>query len=67
MKTVIVNISAAGDVTVEAQGVRGSGCAALTKAIEEAVGRVTADQKKPEFFQQQVNRATAGTGHPHRS
>lgn len=65
MQTVIVNISEAGEVKVEAQGVQGSGCQALTAAIEGALGRTVADQKKPEFFQQQVNHANAGAGHSH--
>lgn len=62
MQTVIVNIGVEGEVKVEAQGVQGSGCHALTKAIEDALGRVSADQKKPEFFQQQTNTAAAGLG-----
>lgn len=53
MQHVIVTIDAEGNTTVEAQGVQGSGCAALTKAIEESLGKTVADQKKPEFFQQQ--------------
>lgn len=64
MEQVIVEIDAEGNVKVEAQGVRGSGCAALTKAIEESLGATTADQKKPEFFQaqQQKEQARAGSG-----
>ena len=65
MQSVTVNISADGEVKVEAQGVQGSGCQALTKAIEDAIGRTTADQKKSEFFQRQTNHATAGTGNHH--
>lgn len=61
MQTVIVNIDADGEVKVSAQGVAGPGCHALTRAIEQALGATTADQKKPEFYQQQtagqVNRA----------
>ena len=53
MQTVIVNIDADGEVKVEAQGVVGSGCAALTKAIEQSLGATTGDVKKPEYFQQQ--------------
>lgn len=53
MQQVIVNIDAQGNTTVEAKGVQGSGCAALTRAIEEALGKTVTDQKKAEFFQQQ--------------
>jgi hypothetical protein len=59
MQTAIVNISAAGEVKVEAQGVRGTDCAALTREIEASLGRVTADVKKPEYFQQQTQNASA--------
>jgi len=63
MQIVNVNIDVEGNVKVDAHGVQGSGCQALTKAIEESLGRVTDDQKKPEYFQQQVNHARAGGGH----
>lgn len=63
MQTVIVNIGVDGNVKVEAQGVQGTGCHALTRAIEDAIGPVTADQKKPEYYQQQANHATAGHSH----
>ena len=51
MEQILVDISADGTVKVEADGVRGQGCAALTKAIEAAIGRTSRDIKKPEFFQ----------------
>ena len=38
-------------VKVEALGVTGQGCQALTKAIEEAIGSVADRQYKPEFHQ----------------
>ena len=47
-----VTVGADGSVTVEAHGVKGSGCKALTEAIERAIGTTTADTKKPEFMQQ---------------
>lgn len=52
MESVIVTVKADGSVKVEAQGVKGSGCKALTKAIEDSLGVVTSDVKKPEFYQQ---------------
>jgi acylphosphatase len=60
MQQVIVNISPDGEVKVEAAGVAGSGCQQLTKAIEDALGRATADVKKPEFYQSQVQQQAAG-------
>lgn len=51
MQQVEVTIGADGSVKVEANGVRGSGCKALTAAIESAIGTTTSDVKKPEFMQ----------------
>jgi hypothetical protein len=65
MRSVVnIEISAKGDVTVEANGVRGSGCQALTRGIENALGTVTADTKKTEYFQQA--NADAGTRAEHK-
>lgn len=63
MQTVIVKIDAEGNVKVEAAGVIGSGCQALTRAIEESLGKVSADQKKQEFFQRQQVNATRAARH----
>lgn len=51
MPQIEVTIDNEANVTVDAQGVRGSGCQALTKAIESAIGQTTGDVKKPEFNQ----------------
>ncbi|MCC7421816.1 MAG: DUF2997 domain-containing protein [Planctomycetaceae bacterium] len=51
MPEVIVDVSPEGEVKVEANGVVGSGCQQLTKAIEQSIGKTTGDQKKPEFHQ----------------
>lgn len=48
MAQVIVLIDPKGKVVVEADGVRGEGCSALTERIEAAVGRSTDKQFKPE-------------------
>ena len=62
MPEVNVTISPTGEVKVEAANVQGAGCSALTQAIEAALGRTTADVKKPEYYQQQVNPAGAKRG-----
>lgn len=58
MQEVIVTVDETGDVKVEARGVKGSGCKALTEAIEKAIGTVSGDVKKPEFTQQAERRIT---------
>lgn len=62
MPQVIVKISDDGTVTVEGQNVSGPDCAALTKGIENALGKTVSDLKKPEFHQSTsaAQSATAG-------
>lgn len=57
---VIVTVSPQGEVTVEAAGVIGKGCEALTKPFEQALGTVKSDQKKPEYHQQASQPQKAG-------
>lgn len=53
MKQVIVDISAAGTVKVEAQGFKGVGCDKATEQIEISLGgEVGKKKRKPEFYQQ---------------
>lgn len=58
---IVVTISPDAQVSVEAQNVKGSGCQALTRAIEAALGQTSGDVKKSEFFQQgtQTEKANA--------
>lgn len=49
---VIVTISETGEIQVEAAGIVGKGCEALTKPFEQGLGVRTGDKKKPEFLQQ---------------
>jgi len=51
---VIVTISPTGKVQVEADGVVGSGCEALTQAMQEGLGETVESQKKPEYYSQQA-------------
>ena len=48
---IIVTITKANEVTVEAKGFVGKGCEAATEAIENALGGVDARNRKPEYFQ----------------
>jgi hypothetical protein len=49
MPQVIITITADGQSKVEAKGVRGAGCQALTRDIEKALGTTAADTKTAEF------------------
>jgi hypothetical protein len=60
MQQVIVTVDEMGEITVESKGVIGSGCKALTEAIEKALGETTGDVKKPEFYQQAKQVARQG-------
>lgn len=54
---IIVQITPDGEVEIEVNGVVGSGCAALTKALEESLGITTSDEKKAEFHRREVQHA----------
>ena len=45
-----VKISPTGEITVEAEGFKGNGCEAATKAIEEALGKPRERIRKPDFW-----------------
>ena len=49
MEEIIVEVAANGDVRVEGKGIKGHGCTALTKAIEEALGTVASRKLTAEF------------------
>jgi len=47
-----VRVSPTGEITVEAEGFKGNGCEAATKAIEEALGKPRERNRKPDFWRQ---------------
>lgn len=47
-----VKVSSTGDITVEAEGFKGNGCEAATKAIEDALGKPRERIRKPDFWRQ---------------
>ena len=52
-----------GEITVEADGFKGQGCEAATKAFEEALGTTNKRTRKPDFWRQsqrQQNRQQLG-------
>jgi hypothetical protein len=51
-----VKISPTGEITVEAEGFKGKGCEAATKAIEDALGKPREHTRKPDFWRQSQHR-----------
>jgi hypothetical protein len=56
----VVKIDKAGNVTVEANGVRGKSCDKLTAPMQRALGATTGRDLKPEHFAD--DRAALGQG-----
>ena len=48
-----ITVEEDGTTKIEVKGCTGRQCADLTRDLERALGTVTADVKKPEYFQQQ--------------
>lgn len=49
--TITIDIDEDGTPTVEVHGVKGSGCLAVSKALEEALGAVTTRTKTKEYYE----------------
>jgi hypothetical protein len=64
-RSIQVKISPTGEINVEANGFKGKGCEAATKAIEEALGKPRERIRKPDFWRQSQanqNQQTLGEG-----
>ena len=64
-RRILVRVSPAGEITVEADGFQGSGCEAATKAIENALGKSGGRTRKPAYWRQdqrQENKQQLGGG-----
>ena len=61
MKSIEIEISPAGDIHIDAVGFSGADCDQATAFLEEVLGKVSAKQRKPEFYRKacrkQVQRA----------
>lgn len=51
MSEIIISIKPDGAVTVEVDGVKGAGCMELTEQIEKALGTVSSNIKKKEYYE----------------
>ena len=54
MKTIEVLISPTGQLTVNAAGYQGADCEKATAFLGQALGRLAAKQRKPEWYRQAV-------------
>lgn len=52
MKTVIITIDKRANVEIEVQGVKGAACKDITRAVEEALGKVTSTEQTGEYYEQ---------------
>lgn len=53
MKTIEITFAGDGKFKIEAIGFKGKGCEQATADFEKALGAVTSDSKKPEYYQKQ--------------
>ena len=53
-RSIVVIISPAGEIFVDAKGFQGKGCEAATKAIEEALGAPIRRRLKPDYHRASV-------------
>ena len=51
-RRILVRVSQSGEITVEAEGFKGNGCEAATKAIEAALGKSHGRTRKADFWKQ---------------
>jgi hypothetical protein len=58
---IIVEIDATGAVNIDACGFTGGACEKATKVIEDALGPVVSEKKKPERFKPEPNQETQRT------
>jgi len=60
-RTITITVARDGSTRVETAGFKGQGCEAITKAIEEALGKVEKNERKAEFFEKpQQNQLRVG-------
>jgi len=62
MRTVEIIIATSGQLTINATGFSGTDCEKATAFLESALGKLTAKQRKPEFYQrnQRTNQQKVG-------
>jgi len=51
MKTIEIIINSSGQLTINATGFSGTDCEKATAFLEQALGQLTAKQRKPEWYE----------------
>ncbi len=59
---VTITFADSGEPEIKVEGVAGGGCSGLTKDLESALGRVTADRKTSEFYAAAVKQQAKAGG-----
>lgn len=55
-KEIVVVIDTDGNVSVDAIGFHGEGCAEATKAITDTLGETLSEKKKPEYYEKSIQK-----------
>lgn len=50
-RTIQITVASTGEIQIDAVGFKGADCEQATKFLEEALGTISAKQKKPEYHQ----------------
>jgi len=58
MKSIVVNVSESGEITIEAVGFKGNACEKATAALEKAMGTPGTRKKKAEYYQTETHAGT---------
>ena len=53
MRKLICKIGQDGQITIEAEGFKGTACEETTRKYIEGLGKVTKDEKKPEYYEKE--------------
>ena len=59
-KTIEVIVQTDGSLKIDAVGFQGADCEKATRFLEQALGRATGKQKKPEFYRQAQRQQIVG-------
>jgi hypothetical protein len=63
LKTITLVISTTGETQLQTQGFQSSSCQAASRALEQALGLVTDEQKTAEYFTAQYQQLDQTTKH----